>query len=264
MIKLTPKKNLNEVSFGISKSKLKLDNSPCAKCKTKCGAPLYNQKPKEAPKGTRLMVITEWAHHKDAGYSPAEYRLLHEALRKVAFDHVYITPVVKCDTGKTPTKPIIEKCEGFLRSELDRFKPNVVICIGKAAASVFNISGRIDKLKFGAYLWKETKVIVTYSFDAILEDYRKQSDLFKAFKKAEKFTTNEDAIELNYEMFENANEFSEWADAAIGQEALLAFDIETTGLDYYAEDARVRTISFSPRPGRSVVIPYDESYHEPL
>ena len=207
------------------------------------------------------MVITDYAHAAKSGVSMEEDRLLQEALKDTKFPYVFITPVVKCHLGKTPTKPLVECCEEYLREEIKKVKPNVIICMGKTPASLFNISGRIDQLKMGAYQLGEAKVIVTYPFEKVLEAYKYKQDFMKAFKKANRFIDASDEIPINYELFETPEEFGKWVDAAIESGATLAADIETTGLDYFAEDARVRTISFCPRPGRAVVVNYNPGYH---
>jgi hypothetical protein len=240
-----------------------MESNPCAKCKAK-SIPTFNISPKADAKDPRLLVVTDYAHAAKSGVSISEDRILQEALKNTKFPYVFITPVVKCHIGKVPTKPLIECCEEYLREEIRILKPNVIICIGKAAASVFNISGRIDQLKMGAYQFGDAKVIVTYPFDKVEEAYKYRLEFFKAFAKANRFIDSADEVETNYEMFENALEFSNWVDKAIDGEVTLAADIETTGLDYFAEDARVRTIAFSPRAGRAVVVNYDPSYHAPL
>ena len=80
----------------------------------------------------------------------------------ITANKVYLTSVVKCPHTKDPTKLMIQCCEERLRQELLNIQPDVIICMGKAAAVPFNLGGKMTELLNRVMTVKP----LTYSFSA--------------------------------------------------------------------------------------------------
>lgn len=219
------------------------------------------------------MIIGDHAFGPNSPFNDKELALVNKALGTIKFDYVYKTCAVKCKHGKTPTKKMMEWCESRLKEEILLMKPNIIISLGKGPATIFNISGAIDKVRTGVYdvtglKGIEAKLIITQPLDKILDDPSMMTEFLSDFKKAEKFAdpANLKKIDLSYEMFETAEEFQEWCERTLayaqtvkeqGKRLVIASDIETTGLDPRAANAKVRTIGFCWSAGRGKCLPYE-------
>lgn len=270
--------NLRAAKFGLKKTALSLTDEGCHSC-GKCtlrGAqsPLFTSKP-QVPKGakTRLVIIADHACGPTSVFNDKELALINKAVGTIKFDYVFYTSAVKCLHNKTPTKKMMEWCESRLKEEIMAVKPNIIISLGKGPATIFNVSGAIDKVRTGVYdvtgiPGVEAKLIITRPVEKILEDPSYLTEFMSDFKKAEKFSDPESAkkIDLHYEMFETVAEFQDWASRTIeyakkiraeGKRLVIASDIETTGLDPRAANAKVRTIAFAWSAGKGKCLPYE-------
>ena len=275
-LKLTP--NLKSLRFVGSSTKLKREDD-CTKCslKPKDGKegvdyPLFLDSPKkyEGAK-SRLVIITERAHGPHDAVSQLEMEIIQRALRVSEFDYVYITPSVKCKHNKAPTKKMMEKCASKLSSELALISPTAIICVGKAPTALFGVDGKITDLKMMVFdvdgFANPCKLLVTAPIDKVAGDAKLFQEFQDTFVRANKFKdgTRDDTGGIkSYEMFETAAEFKEWLDKWYSVEPekrpIIAVDIESTGLLYYANNARVRTISFAWKEGVGRCIPVEWDY----
>lgn len=168
---------------------------------------------------------------------------------------------------------MMECCQDRLAAELEIVKPTVIICVGKAPAIIFGLSDKITKLKMGVTEVKKCpgqsswgyspKLIVTDPLTKIAEDVKLQNDFISAFNKAERFKDPGSGLESGiktYAMFDNPKELDEWV-TKVGnteKDILVAADIESTGLKWFAPNARIRTIAVSWFHGYSYCIPFEE------
>ena len=275
-LKLTP--NLKSLRFAGSSTKLKRDDD-CAKCslKVKDGKegvdyPVFIDKPtKYEGAKSRLVIITEHAHGPSEAVGGRELELIQKALKVSEFDYVYITPAVKCKHNKAPTKKMMEKCGSRLASELALVSPTAIICVGKAPTVLFGVDGKITDLKMMVFdvegYNNPCKLLVTAPIDKVAADAKLFKEFQDTFTRANQFkdgTRDETGGIESYEMFETAAEFKEWLDKWFSvppeKRPIIAVDIESTGLLYYANNARVRTISFAWKKGVGRCIPVEWDY----
>ena len=277
---LTLEPNLTEARFGLRASRLTLDDSltDCGRCMLRTANPdgaLFTATP-SVPKGakSRLMIISEYACGSNSAFEAEHKELVLRGASKTTFDYIYTTSVIKCRHKKAPTKKMMECCQDRLAAELEIVKPTVIICVGKAPATIFGLSDKITKLKMGVTEVKKCpgqsswgyspKLIVTDPLTKIAEDVKLQNDFISAFNKAERFKDPGSGLESGiktYAMFDNPKELDEWV-TKVGnteKDILVAADIESTGLKWFAPNARIRTIAVSWFHGYSYCIPFEEN-----
>jgi DNA polymerase-1 len=230
--------------------------------------------------------------------SEARTMITNWAKEHLKVDDLYITPVIKCVLDKDPTKTILKHCENQLRHEICLVQPNVIICMGKAAAAPFGLKGRAEELYNRVYDVRQffdidpatgnkttqgsypgCKLIVTYSVDKFVDDYKLRSSVEATFRQANRVITAGDAKPPdNYYLVESTEEFERWVDEHITSpqfnKLVHAFDIETNGREIHPKtkfDAQfapiLRCISFSWEKGCAICVPYEndpEGYYGPL
>ena len=215
----------------------------------------------------------------------------------ITANKVYLTSVVKCPHTKDPTKLMIQCCEERLRQELLNIQPDVIICMGKAAAVPFNLGGKMTELlnrvmtvkpltySFSApgkdtkrIVTREAKIIVTYDPVKFVSDIKVRSAVEACFRQAERLSLGATIKPPDkYYLIESPREFEDWVERHLTDERLNkrihAFDIETNGRLIHPKtefDAqyppKLRCVSFSWGPGMAICVPYedDPAYHVPL
>lgn len=269
--------NLRQVKYGLKKTALSLtDSTNCKKCKLKGGVamPLYTHVPIKRidAKEKIVVVLTDFARGGHSSLTDTELMLVNDALRGISVDRIYITPIVKCSHNKAPTKLMAECCEPLLKKELELLKPNVIVCLGKGPAVVFNVTGKSEAMRAGisevtGIPGCKPKLVVTYDAAKVLGDISLRAEFYSAFKKAERFCNITELIAPeNYNLIESPAEFEDWVDKIIRNKDkfVIAADIETDGRDMHGlnEDgsrvARMRCIGFSWAQGYAVCVPFEE------
>jgi DNA polymerase-1 len=259
-MKVTP--NIGKAKFGIANKgalqKKKVD--PCTKCPLKppegSVCPSFQKVidvPDRSPKKNKNLMIVVGSPEGNAYCIPGEFsNIIQRCKKETTFTDVVVTPVVKCRCIKAaPPKKSIEACFNRFKQDMEAAKPDIVVCVGKAAAVPFGLGGKLDDLLDVIHevdgMPKRTLVLVTPDMEKILEDpleeKRFEATIAKANRMADADFTGED---LEYYLFDNPEEFRLWANT-IRPDAALSCDIETPGLDFQAPDARIRTIAFSYR-----------------
>lgn len=266
--------------FGLKKTTLSLtDTHDCSKCKLhkKDVSPLYRaEPPKRASKEEKIIVfLHDYALGPEQIMSDEHRNLLVKFKHELDVDTIYDLPAVFCEHNKEPTKLMLTKCETRLKEHLSSIKPNVIVCFGKGPASVFNITGKIDKIKMGMFEVKglprvdgvSTKLIITDNLDKVLKDYSLRSQLSSDLAKAERLCSTKDLIVPdNYGMFESPQEVHEWIDkieANIKGIRFMSADIETNGR-HWLYGGKMRCISFCWGIGRARCIPFELDEEEYL
>ncbi|MDD2231177.1 MAG: DNA polymerase, partial [Candidatus Cloacimonetes bacterium] len=270
MIKLTMTPNLRVAKFGLKKTVLSLtDEHDCRKCKLrKEVCPVYVAPPPKRVHAKEKVVLVLADHATGSRYclDDAELRLINESTKNLKVDSVYIMPVVKCLHNKTPTKLMIESCESRLRIDIESLKPDVIVCLGKGPATLFNISGQIDKIKGGAFdvvglAGVNAKLIITQPIDKVVGDISLRSEFFSDFKKAERFCSKVEIVAPEkYNLCETPEEFNTWVEKVIknSDKFVIAADIETNGRDMHSTRAKMRSISFSWAKGYALCVPFED------
>lgn len=208
----------------------------------------------------------------------------------ITANKVYMTSVVKCCREGNPTKVMVKCCEDRLRQELTDIQPDVIVCLGKAAATPFNITGKAKELYNRVFTIKpiaiprkagedpneplkhtrESKLIITHSPSDIADDIKVWSSVESAFRQAERFSKDSEIkLPENYYLCESPAEFEEWAERHMTNPTLKkiihAFDIETNGRELHPKtefDAqfppKLRCLSFSWAKGMALCVPFED------
>lgn len=175
----------------------------------------------------------------------------------------WMTGAVKCNHDKAPTKKMMECCEYNIRNELEIIKPDLIISVGKGPAGLFNLSGKQTEIQSGVFAVTGVKdcnpyLIITPPLDKVTDDPNAEEAFLASFRKVKTLLFDNQEAVFNYGMFESAAEFSEWVDKAIAEPSLVfAADIETTTLNPYAPDAKVRSIAFSWQKNVGRCVPFE-------
>jgi len=197
---------------------------------------------------------------------------LNEALRIAGIDRstAFVGNVCRCrpKDNRTPNKREMQSCFPFLLEELKTIKPKVIVTLGLAASKTLL---RNDKLKMKDSRGKFVQGKMILGFDcSIMPTYhpspntfkyspgRKgemQKDIKKAWAKATGAITMvkrtwASVVITNYEMWQTVLPVLHQADH-------LTFDLETTGLNFNADDAYITNLgmAISPEFGLSVITP---------
>ncbi len=288
MQKVTVTPNIGKAVFGLQGKgvlqKKKVD--PCTKCplhppeghicptfqtdltiRTRVEA-LVDGKPRtDGKKPSKVLMIIVEKPEAAAFCVPGEItNLIRNCMQEASFTHVRVTAVAKCRYDKSPPKKAVEACFPRLKEEIKLVRPDVIMCVGKSAAIPFGLGGKMDDLKDVTYEianlpyeGSRCMLLVTPNIEKILGDpleaERFKGSFFKASRMAEADYTGKD---LEYFILDTPDEFRYWS-AMVPMDAIVACDIETTGLDPTAENARVRTISFAYKERHGVALVYENN-----
>lgn len=107
---------------------------------------------------------------------------------------IYITNSVKCrpKIGKAPRVSEIRSCSGYLREEMDRVTPNVLVPMGnsaiKALGSITNSNlGRISEMNGQIFYSHMTYIIPQFHPAAILRNPKKMEFFKDSFSRMSEF-----------------------------------------------------------------------------
>lgn len=243
----------------------------CTKCRLfKEGAPLYKGVPLPRQNNNEkiVVILTDRAYTATYAYSEEQRNILQEACSALDVDRVVYIPAVFCGHTKTPTKLMMKKCSSRVKEQLESVKPNVIVCLGKGPATLFNITGKLNKILVGMFdvegLPKvngvNPKLIVTQNLDKVLEDYSLREQLAADLKKAQKLcSVSEITVPENYYLIESPEEWEASVDKliAVADTHIVAADIETNGKPGRNGDGRMRCISFCWAPGYAFCVPFE-------
>lgn len=169
-------------------------------------------------------------------------------------EEVYITNAVRCKPpeNRQPSPLEIQACKKYLTHEIERIKPEKIICLGSTALkSVHGSRDTLTKARTRTYqIWGST-VYVTYHPAAVFRNpywlkliYEDFANVFGPPKKIQLGTYEKVSPLQAQELFEE-----------VAQEGVVALDIETNGLNCYAQDPKIWTIGLSTKANHAYVIP---------
>lgn len=115
-------------------------------------------------------------------------QLLSKMLQSVGLtrEEVYITNVVKCrpPRNRVPSAEECSACLGYLRGQVALIRPEIIVCLGKVAASaIIEEDFKITKLRGSVYERKGFYIIPTFHPSALLRDESKKKYAYEDFKK---------------------------------------------------------------------------------
>lgn len=190
-------------------------------------------------------------------------QLLRDAFSRCDFildKDAYVTNTCRCFSLKTPTKKHVAACFPFLEQEIRLLdKAEFVLLLGGTALQAFFPTKKITDSR-GQLLthqdFPSKKFFATFHPAAILRNKTNESFFFSDIQAFSYFVRNgaprkQDAKYLVFKDNKKINKVL----TKLSQQKLLSFDIETNGLDPFAEDFYISMISFSHRNCFGVAIP---------
>jgi DNA polymerase-1 len=231
---------------------------------------LTNQVMGEGEESTGIMfigdIVGKYDCVMDEPFSGSVGMLLSECIQKAGYKRrdVYVTNLLKCaipNKKRNPKKEEIDACSKYLDEEISRIRPKVIVPLGAVATKYFLGAKKISDVR--GYVFEmgfESKgeekftsfIIPTYSPKSLVARpsnlFELQSDIKKSFRVLEDGNVQ---IDRDYEF---TRDFKKVYDL-IKTKDLYAWDIETTGLDMFEDDAV--TCSFSWEAGKAICIPFN-------
>ena len=188
------------------------------------------------------------------------YLLKHAGINR---HNVFITNAIKCRPWKPDQiKPIhLKACQGHLAREIVKHKPKVIIAAGTKAVAMLlhekstgDIRGHFIDVEFedGFRTW----VVPTYGMNACLAKWEFDELVIHDMTKARVFVETGELpkpLDVDVELvLDKPSLLAAKAELLAAKE--FSFDFETTGLKFHTD--KIVLAGFSPKPGRSIVIPY--------
>ena len=163
----------------------------------------------------------------------------------------FITNTCKCrpPDNNTPTLPQIKACSGYLDVEIAAIKPKIIVPLG--AVGLRAITGRKSgiTIRQGQEEWSDTYgcwVLPAVHPAYILRNPSASAGFLAAIRKLKRFLDNDykfkEDIELDYRLVETSDQFEAMMEV-MDNAKVISYDVETTGLDPYAEEPRPRVVS---------------------
>ena len=185
--------------------------------------------------------------------------ILYKSLEALEMKDAYQTYAVKClPTAKIGQKEI-EACRHYLKKEIETVKPKIIIALGETALIATTGLTKISSQRGGVKQGLDgVQVVPTFnpfyasSSDANIEKFA--NDLELAFQVLHGVEEEEKEVAKTNAVVVDTMEKVDTLIEYIKQTGRTSFDVETTKLEYYAEDAKMTSISFSFQPNSAYVI----------
>lgn len=231
----------------------------------------------EGPSGEEVM----WVGRNPGGEEDARGRpfvgpagkLLREAATRAGLpvEQGYITNLVKCYTPQNgvPDVTTIKACDRYLREELTTVKPKYVIAMGNEALKWFTGRSGITAAT-GKEVWSEDwncwlLPIFHPSYLLQSHDPKLRTQFDATLNRYVGFIHNSGILAEHQQpvvqLCQTKEDVSE-AFRALATCEVIAYDLETTGLDAWAEGAKVLTVQLAGSPDKAWVLPVDHPQAE--
>ena len=195
-------------------------------------------------------------------YAGIEGQLLKRGLKSVGIENAFFTYLCKCkpEFKQVPTAVEIKECGKYLREEIERIKPAVIVTLGSIATKFFKVTGAISQVRGIPILSEELNcyILPTYSptyINNFVDAAKQKREFIQDLGKALTISRGEqkDPVTVNYECASTVAEVKKFTSNLLNSDWFSA-DTETDGLDYLR--SRVLMSSFSAQEGTGIVIPH--------
>jgi DNA polymerase-1 len=177
----------------------------------------------------------------------------------IARDKCYITNAVKCRPpgNATPSRGEAKTCsETYLSEEISRVSPAYVLSLGNTALQVTTGRSGITKYRGRTFDRRGCTVLPTFHPAAALRSPRYLPTIkadFAAFARLISGAPSE-GPETKVKVIRFPSQLN-WLVARLKGAPVVAFDLETTGLEEWHSDSQIVTIGFSWEAGTAAVVP---------
>lgn len=177
------------------------------------------------------------------------------------FDDVFVTNCVRCrpPDNRTPYKKEVQNCWPFMEEELKQIKPEVIVPIGLVAMHAFGVPGKITSNSGKIFTVQGRTVIPLLHPAAVIRNMRQLPVLTKGLGQIKAFLEHGHSIRYGEYEIIGVDDY-ESLQRILGEAAeanIIDIDIETNGLDEFAEDARIKCISISTDKECGCTIPLE-------
>lgn len=216
----------------------------------------------DGPVPAEYMIVGEAPGYREdeisRPFSGRSGKLLDEVLEASGLNRkdAFVTNVVKCrpPDNATPKKLHFNACRHYLDDEIEAVKPKFMLLLGNSALSTIKKSG-IMKHRGEEYELGSARVFATVHPAAVLRN-PKFDQLFRTDVATFGRMVRGEAGATPPKVYFVANkEALATAAKAILKADAVAYDLETSGIEDYAEDAAIATIGVGVKPGVAFVVP---------
>lgn len=186
-------------------------------------------------------------------------KLLDEMLDIIGLSRAdcYLTYVVKCKPpeARNPSKSEAKICKSFLEAEIDDVKPQFILTLGATALGALS-KAKVTEVHGSVLDYKGIPLIPTFSPAAAMRDPAKLPTLRKDFTKLMHAINGNipDESSMHWEVIRTLSQWNTFIEE-FAQTKVFGADVETTGLDEHAPDAKVNSIQFGLDNGHNWALP---------
>lgn len=198
-------------------------------------------------------------------------QLLTELLEGVGIsrDETYITNAAKCRPvgNRTPTRSEAKICAGtYLSEEIQRVNPAYILTLGNTALQATTGRSGITKYRGKIFEKGDARILPTFHPAAALRSPRYLPSIkadFAAFARVVRGIESEGPT-TRVKIVRTPAQLN-WLCGQLLAAEVVSFDLETTGLEEWRDDARIVTAGFSWAEGSAAVVPlyHPESHMDP-
>ena len=162
----------------------------------------------------------------------------------------YFTKAIKCWTPKNPKSDVIKSCREVLEHEIECVKPTHILLLGATAENVLFGAKSLASRRGVRQWYKGIQVVATVSPAAVVRQPSQRPEFEADLRYFSRLVHNYPEIppDFDWEFIDGTSpgQLREFKSDVEVSDAI-AYDIETVGLDEYAEGGRIWMIGFATR-----------------
>lgn len=191
-------------------------------------------------------------------FSGRSGELLDDTLSKFKLTRkdAFITNVAKCrpPDNRTPTKGEMNACRPYLDQELERVKPEYILLVGNSALSLVKKSG-IMKHRGQWHEFNGAKAFATVHPAAVLRNPSLGRVFETDVREFSRVVLDKPGITPPRTLLVTTGRALATVCDAILRTKAVAYDLETSGFDEFADDAAIATVGVAVKPDLAFVVP---------
>ena len=194
-------------------------------------------------------------------------KMLYRELYTVGIDmaQCYCTKAIKCNmNSEKPKKKDIKLCRTILHEEIEQVNPKYILVLGSVALDTLLGKSNVSNNHGIAIDFKGATVVATYNPAAFVKqphyaiEFRADLEYFSRITCGVK---HEKPKDFKYKIIENHQQLLKMEKYIMGKK-VIAYDIESTGLDEYAKDASLLMLGIAT-DGWTFIIPLETEHYSP-
>ena len=219
-----------------------------------------------------VMFVGDWPGDDELKSKAPLSGLMGQLLKRAALsvgitqEQSYYTYLCKCKPSfdNPPSKLEMNTCSKYLLDEIKNVNPKVIVALGANVASTLGIKGGItavhgqvhDYVLEGA-TYKVVPVYHPAYVNNFVEQAKQRKEFYQDLGRALRIAKGEEDVPTQVTQYKVAKTIAEVAEICnhLATAEWVAYDCETTGLDFFRD--KIILTSFSDGPGKGYVIPYE-------